>query len=369
MKFETNDRLGFTKLDATLIEYLLTNGFEEKNCTVSPLSFKAALALTALGAEGETQRQILDVLGFETVEEMTAWYASVLAGVAAFDERISGKDREICEYRVVNAIFHNTCCDGEFRESYRALAEKQLDAAAYSHSADKITKAVNDWVREQTAGMIPSIVEDVSESAAVLINALYLKSQWTESFRDSPLKEFTTFIGDTVEKEFIQRTAKFRYYEDETCQLVALPLKGGVSMAVLLGDGRDLSDKLSAAVSREVRVTMPKFEVETFLCRKELVNFLIAMGCGKLFARDGSAEFDPMFTKDIYVENILQKAKVKVDEKGLEAAAATAVIMTRTMAFFRQEEPVEFTADHPFQFVIFREDAAPELLFWGQIVG
>ena len=94
---------------------------------------------------------------------------------------------------------------------------------------------------------------------------------------------------------------------------------------------------------------------------------LKAIGCGKMFEDGGVAEFDPMFTKEVFVDDIIQKAKVKVDEKGLEAAAATAVIMTRATAVPNPEEPVEFTADHPFQFAIVREDEAPELLFWGQI--
>ena len=83
---------------------------------------------------------------------------------------------------------------------------------------------------------------------------------------------------------------------------------------------------------------------------------------------DGGAEFGPMFTKGIFVDDIIQKAKVKVDEKGLEAAAATAVVMMRNTALPNPEEPVEFTADHPFRFAIIRGDDAPELLFWGQVM-
>ena len=360
--------LGFDQLDARLLAFLRANGLEEKSFTVSPLSFKAALALTALGSEGETQRQILDVLGFETVEELSDWYASVLVGVANFDSRIWGEDKKDTAYRVVNAIFHNSACDGEFREDYRDLVARVLAAEASSWPAEEITNAVNQWVNDQTNGMIPSIVEDVHEAAAVLVNALYLKTKWTEPYNDSDLTDFTTVTGETVQKEFITRTEKYRYYEDDNCQMVVIPLQGGVSMALILGDGADLSGKLEAAESRKVHVTLPKFEVETSFDQKELVRFLQAAGCGRMFADGGIAEFDPMFTKEIYVDDIIQKAKVKVDEKGLEAAAATAVVMVRATAMPNPEEPVDFTADRPFQFVIFREDAAPELLFWGQIM-
>ena len=359
--------MGLNELDSKLIAYLRENGLADQSFTVSPLSLKAALALTALGAEGETQRQILDALGFESVEQMNDWYASVLVGVADFDGRIWGSDKNDSAYRVVNAIFHNAACDGEFREAYKELVAKALAAQASSYPAEEITNAVNQWVNDQTNGMIPSIVEDVHEAAAVLVNALYLKTKWPEPFMESDLTEFTTASGEKVQKEFITRTEKYRYYEDENCQLVILPLQGGINMALILGDGSRLSEKLANAQTRKVHVSLPKFEVESSFDQKELIYCLRAMGCDKMFM-DSVAEFDPMFTKGIYVDDIIQKAKVKVDEKGLEAAAATAVVMMRNTALPNPEEPVEFTADHPFQFMIFREDAAPELLFWGQIM-
>lgn len=358
--------LGLDELDAQLIAFLRANGLEQQSFTVSPLSLKAALALTCLGAEGETQQQILNALGFASVEELQAWYASVLAGVADFDSSVFGEDKADSAYRVVNAIFHNAACDGEFREAYKDLVSKVMGAYASSHDKNEITKAVNDWVNAQTNGMIPSIVDDVSESAAVLVNALYLKVKWSEPFNPSPMTDFTTASGETVQKEFITRTEKYRYYADDDCQLVVLPLQGGIQMVLVLGDGANLARKLADAEYRKTVVTLPKFEVESSFNEKELVKCLKAMGCGKMFV-DSVAEFDPMFTQGIFVDDIIQKAKVKVDEKGLEAAAATAVVMMRNTAMPNPEEPAVFTADRPFQFAIIREDEAPELLFWGQI--
>lgn len=359
--------LGFTELDNGMIAYLRANGKENESFAVSPLSLKAALALTALGAEGETQRQILEVLGFATVEELSAWYASVLVGTADFEGRIFGSDKSDCAYRIVNAIFHNTDCDGEFRPEYKEQAARILAAQASSHAAPEITEAINSWVRDQTDGMIPNLVQDASKSASVLVNALYLKTKWREAFGESPLSAFTTAAGEQVEKEFIQKTEKYSYYEDADCQLVIIPMQGGVNVALVLGDGAGLAEKLTKTSVRKVHVTLPKFEVETSLEDKQLVNYLKAAGCDRMFV-DGGAEFDPMFTEGIYVDDIIQKAKVKLDENGLEATAATAVIMMRNTAMPNPEQPVEFTADRPFQFVIYREDEAPELLFWGQIM-
>ena len=361
------ESMGFTELDSQLIAYLRENGLADQNFTVSPLSCKAALALAAMGAEGETLDQLLAALGFSDLDALAEWYATVLVGVADFDGRIFGKDKEDYAYRVVNAIFHNAACDGEFREAYKALVAHKLAAEAGSYDADKITAAINAWVNDQTQGMIPSIVEDASDAAAVLVNALYLKTKWPEAFHASDLTDFTTVHGETVQKEYITRTEKYRYYSDDAGQMVVIPLQGGVSIALILGDAGDLSAKLEQAQTRKVCVTMPKFEVETSLDKKELVKFLKSVGCSRMFV-DGTAQFDPMFTEGVYVDDIIHKAKVKVDENGLEAAAATAIVMMRNTALPNPEEPVEFTADRPFRFVIFREDGAPELLFWGQIM-
>ena len=84
---------------------------------------------------------------------------------------------------------------------------------------------------------------------------------------------------------------------------------------------------------------------------------------------EGIAEFDPMYTDGLYVEDILQKSKVHIDEEGLEAAAVTVIEMpTETIAEPEPETPEIFCADRPFSFYILKNGTSPELLFWGQIV-
>ena len=83
--------LGFTNFDSSLIAFLCENGYAEENFAVSPLSFRAALALAASGAEGETLNQLLAVMGFSSVEQMNAWYSDVLAGVDRFDDSFNSE--------------------------------------------------------------------------------------------------------------------------------------------------------------------------------------------------------------------------------------------------------------------------------------
>ena len=379
--------LGFTAFDSQLVEYLKQTGKADENFTVSPLSFKAALTMAALGAEGETQAQLLAALGFRNLEELRAWYSTVLAGAdnfeaffaemekenAAYQSRFPGfsssaanQERQSA-YRVVNSVWSNQDLPGEFRQSFLDDIAKTCRAEAYSAKAAELADAVNAWVKEQTNGLIPSILDDASEVSAVLVNALYLKSGWKSSFRKLEDRAFTTVSGETVQKPFMGKTSRLNYYSDEKTQLVRVPLQGGMSMVFVLGDDTNLAEKLSKAESRLVELTVPMFDVETSLDKKELVNYLRLLGCDRMFD-DQKAEFDPMYTSSLYVGDIIQKAKVHIDEEGLEAAAVTALVMHVSGMMPKPEEPVSFCADRPFSFYVVNGGETPELLFWGQIV-
>lgn len=375
--------LGFSAFDNQLVEYLKQAGRADENFTVSPLSFKAALTLAALGAEGETQAQLLEALGFQNTEELRAWYATVLAGVDGFDAFFTEMEQEAAEYPelfpgssdskersaaywVVNSVWSNQDLPGEFRQSFLEDIAKSCYAEAYSAKAAELADAVNAWVNEKTNGLIPSILDDASDTSAVLVNALYLKTGWEDGFSKLGDRDFTTRSGEKVQKPFMEQTSHMAYYKDEQTQLVSVPLQGGVSMVFVLGDDAGLAEKLGKAEYRLVDVTVPMIDVETTLDQKELVNYLKLLGCEKMFT--DNAEFDPMYTDPLCVADIIQKAKVHTDEEGLEAAAVTAIMMEATAMPDEPETPEIFCADQPFSFYILKDGASPELLFWGQIV-
>ena len=178
--------LGFSAFDNQLVEFLKQAGRADENFTVSPLSFKAALAMAVLGAEGETQTQLLNALDYQNVDQLRAWYATVLEGVDDFDaffdnldvSEFSGSSREerTAAYRVVNSVWSNKDLPGDFRPAFLDDIRKTCHAEAGSAPAAELADAVNAWVKEQTNGLIPAILKDASNYSAVLVNALYLKS-------------------------------------------------------------------------------------------------------------------------------------------------------------------------------------------------
>ena len=294
---------------------------------------------------------------FETFFDNLEEYGEIFSGSSGSKERTAA-------YRVVNSVWSNRDLPGEFRQAFLDDISGTCDAEAYSAKATELADAVNDWVNEETNGLIPRIVDDGSDTSAILVNALYLKSGWENGFAKLGDRDFTTCSGETVQKPFMTQTSRMRYYKDDQTQLVSVPLQGGVSMLFVLGDDTGLADKLNNAAYKLVEVSVPMFDVDTSLDQRELVDYLQLVGCGKMFTDE--AEFDPMYTDPLYVADIIQKAKVHIDEEGLEAAAVTAIMMETTSA--EPEIPEVFCADRPFSFYVLKDGETPELLFWGQIV-
>jgi serpin B len=107
---------------------------------------------------------------------------------------------------------------------------------------------------------------------------------------------------------------------------------------------------------------MPTFSYEW---DTSLRDTLSAMGMPLAFS--GGADFSGMTgNRALFIDDVLHKAFVAVDEEGTEAAAATAVIM-REAAPRQPASPIEFTVDRPFIFLI-RDRATGTILFIGRFL-
>lgn len=369
--------------NTAFISFMEEAGFKDKNYMVSPTSFRAALALAISGADGETKDELLKAMGFESTDAMLSWYSSVSRAVTAFSESLE-QDKAIFEenkeymeegaaspdgaFSLENSIWRNTKASGKLSKDYIQYVNEHFGAAAENVSADKITDAVNSWINENTNGMIPRISNDLSYADLILANTIYLRTSWRNDFWENATQpgDFTTKAGTTVEKEFMHQQDKFRYYEDENGKFVVLPMAGGINAVFILGDVEDVMEKMKTASYEEVDVSLPKFETESSFDQNELIAFCMSRGATSAFG--DKADFSLMSDEmSLCISDIIQKTKIKVDEDGIEAAAATVIMMTETAMI---EEPIvmEFHADKPFRYMLLTDSEAPELLFYGQIV-
>ena len=349
----------------SLISFIEKTSFKDKNYTISPTSFRAAMALAISGADKETKSELLNAMGFHDVNELNSWYMNVISSIDSFDDRLQINMKKNFEihffdngakathgaFNLQNSIWRNTNSSGTLSKKYIKYVKDNYNATA----------KVNLWINKNTNGLITSISDDLSNTDLILVNTLYLKTSWENEFPEYGTKEanFKTLSGKTVKKDFMQQKGEFRYYEDEKGKFVVLPMKGGINTIFILGDV-DAIDNLSKASYEDVYLKLPKFSFETAFSNNELMNFCKACGAKQAFTK--GADFSLMSDDDnLYITDIIQKTKIEVYESGIEVAAATDVSMALTgMVEFKEFK--EFIADEPFRYMIITDSEEPELL-------
>ena len=114
----------------------------------------------------------------------------------------------------------------------------------------------------------------------------------------------------------------------------------------------------------QVTLTMPRFEFESAF---GLSDALKTLGMTLAFtppSGSSGADFTGMYgSRDLYIQDVLHKAFVSVDERGTEATAATAVLVGVTS----MPQSATMTIDRPFLFLI-RDRVSGTVLFIGRVV-
>ncbi len=353
------------------------------NQVVSPASITTALAMTWGGARGETAAQMKRVLHFEGAP------GPVVQAAGALSKSLTDPARPVV-FRVANRLFGEKTFRFEtpFLDATRAAFGAGLEPADFRGATEKARSAINQWVEAQTEKRIRDLVPAGGidgETRLVLVNALYFLGDWQEPFTKEATSSAPFHLTAGTEKPVptMHRVDTLRLARQPGLMALELPYKGRqMSMLILLPDAAQgltaLEDSLSAAsYDRVVRglaptrvvVSLPKFEVNPAQSLS-LGDTLVALGMHDAFDRrkaDFTGIANPPDPADrLVISRVFHKAFVKVDEKGTEAAAATAVAMMRAGSAMVREEPIVFRADHPFLFFI-RDNATGLVVFMGRV--
>lgn len=347
-----------------------TRGFEwklntlmlrDKNYMFSPLSIKLALAMAANGAEGETQQEILSALG---IDDLDAFNAQVQEKIAAY-----GANEDV-RLSIANSVWLNRDYAGAQSARFNSGFLK-LMADYYGAEADTVTNAdgvekINGWIEQNTNGKIKDVLQD-SNFLAALVNAVYFKGAWLQQFREEMTAPdtFTSSDGSEKEVDFMHQTGYFDYYENNMVQMVRLPYEDtDIAMYIALPSVReiDLDRYIEKMEPRRVALSIPKFKVGF---DTELKDMLGQLGIKTAFSPE-NARFTNMIDEypyNIFLDKVIHKTYIDVDENGTEAAAVTVgLVGTGSVP---TEEPIEFTADGPFTYFIY-DEANGEILFLGR---
>jgi serpin B len=293
-------------------------------------------------------------------------------------------------FRVANRLFGEKAFrfEAPYLEATRTAYGATLEPVDFRTAPESARGLINGWVEAQTEKRIRDLVPAggvTGETRLVLVNAIYFLGDWLHPFEKEATSPAPFHLSDRERKDVptMHRTETLRLGRRPGYLALELPYKGRqMSMLVLLPDtvsglpsleaslgGEALEETVAALTPTRVALALPKFEVDPPESLS-LGDHLAAMGMGVAFDRvkaDFTGIANPKDPRDrLYIGKVFHKAFVKVDEKGTEAAAATAVAMLRASAAAPREEPVPFKADHPFLFVI-RDNATGLVVFMGRV--
>lgn len=351
-------------------------GKENGNLFFSPYSISSALAMTYAGAQGKTAADMARTLElpFEGQRVATAF------GGLMQDLNKPGQPRKY-KLSIANRLWGQKgyVFSPEFLKLTREAYGAGLEELDFTKAPDASRQAINAWVEKATQDRIKDLLPPGSvanDTRLVLTNAIYFKASWQDGFSPSVTKseDFKAAAGKTVKVDMMHHQEVLKALDDDTFQMVQLPYEDReLSMVVLLprkADGLAALEKQLTAQNLQkwsgqtkaynVALALPKFR---FTSEFSLKKVLSDMGMASAFSND--ADFSGMATAEkLHIDAVIHKAFVAVDEKGTEAAAATAVLMRPTSA--QVAPPLAFRADHPFVFLI-RDNATGSILFMGRV--
>jgi serpin B len=336
--------------------------------------------MTYAGARGETEQQMAQTLHFMLSQELIHQAFNALdLDLASRGEEVDEEENEPFRLHVANSIWGQRGYEfkPEFLDTLARNYGAGLRIVDYVAAAEEARQAINQWVSDQTEEKIkdlipPGLLDELTR--LVLANAIYFKASWFYPFNEEGTQDgaFHIIDGGEVQVPMMFQEETFRYSAGEGYQAIELPYVGQeLAMIILLPELGEFagfekglsSERLSGILddmsSQSVVLTMPKFKYESEF---RLSEALIKMGMQAPFAK---ADFSGMDgTRDLFISEVVHKAFIAVDEKGTEAAAATAVLMRLTAA---PSEPVEMTIDHPFIYLI-RDSTTGSILFMGRVL-
>jgi serpin B len=337
-------------------------GSLNQNTTCSPLSALMALAMVGLGAKGGTLTQMEEVLG-GSIQETLAPFAATLRPLLASvgDEEREADDEDApdpAQASLANATWIQEDLDVEeqFLEDLSRWFDSGLFTADFTddHAREDAREDMNEFAEVNTNGLIKDLVSEnalSTDTRLTLINALHLKAAWHKELEDAGTDDFTLPDGSTTAVPMLKGKGS-GWYEDSAAQATSLPTYGDeLSLVVVrpqdtIGDvlatwshGEPLPGEKKAALPAlldavlnppedlgTIDLTLPGFDLSTDL---ELAEVLTHLGMTDLFT--AGADLTGI-APDLFVSGVIQKAVTTVDEKGMEAAAATAAVVDTTSA-------------------------------------
>ena len=356
-----------------------------ENIFYSPYGINAALSILANGATGDTQAEILHALSVDNVEILNDGHKNFSDFTATnYGETFAEANLLLVDKKVIGRGI-----DKNFRRTVTDVYKSEVREADFSGNLDGERKKITNFVKDKTRGFIPDYKSIVTaDTLTDLLNVVYFKGDWALQFdaRHTGDADFTNRDGSKSPVKMMNKTfdEEIAYCADENFCGIKLPYSANAAMLLILPrDEKSLDvaelwhnqpveyrEKFLDSLQHlypfdgKVVVRLPKFELDI---ENSLVENLKAIGIQKVFS-NGAELFNIVNDTPLKIGNAKHRAKVKVDERGTEAAAITEIALMETSApnFNKPPKIVYFEAERPFLFVI-RDTQSGVTLFAGVV--
>ena len=347
-----NEYVGHSARLASFYDKLYKNLLDgEKSGVISPVNIYMALSLLAECTDGNSRKEILDVIGVENIEQLREQSKMIWAFNSCDDEH--GKSI------LANSIW----IDGELPVKEECVEYLKNDHFASAFNGDfddpAYVNALKQWLSDMTNGLLDECINGIEipkETLAVLASTLYYKARWYNEYYETENGKFDgvdcVFNVKKDEGGLIYKGNGFTAYSDQ--------LSDGSTMWFFLPDeGKTVTDVLKEGVisytngpgknykQYDVTVRMPDFDVDYNESIKDEIAKLGIKEC----MDENKANFSAMTDADLYVGNIIHAARFKADKEGVEGAAYTIVLLEGN-AMPVEKEKYDFNLDRPFVFVV-----------------
>jgi len=342
----------------------------QRNIVVSPVSAAMACGMTYNGTEGQTRRELADMLGWNDFSERE---------INQYHQRLIhyyNNQTGAITLNIANSIWHNSALE-VYPEFLRKNSE-YFSVFQSSFENKNFAREINQWARRETNGHIDKILENSSpEDLLYIINATYFRGDWKHEFNASKTTDSYFYLEDGTQKrtQMMWQKADLNYYRNGSFQMVELPYENeSFCMYILLPDSNMSLNRLISNMDfetwerhksqlsrkRNINFGMPRFRCEYSVGMKELME---SMGVNNLF-ETGSADLSGISDKRLSISEVMHKSAIEVDEKGTEATAATS--LAKSFTTLVDDNPFNLVVNRPFVFAI-EEKQSNSLLFMGKI--
>jgi serpin B len=352
------------------------------NLFFSGTSLREALGVAYLGAKGDTATEMSSALRLDKDAAKSA--TSAKDEIAGWESARGGANLDIANRVWIDKSF----------QPLPAFASASLDSYGapsdpidFSHAADPSRITINGWVAGKTHDRIKDLLPAGSvnsDTRFVITNAIWFKGDWASAFKKEQTSDEPFAVAGAKDRPNVatmHQTSNFGFAHVDGVKMLEMKYeKSDLAMDVVLPDDANglskIEDSLSSAkfatwtsalANNRVVVSLPKAK---FSWGQKMNEPLEALGMKTAFI-DGKGDFTGIAPAratggQLYVSAVFHKAFVAIDEKGTEAAAATAVVGARATAVMIEPPPQVFKADHPYLFVI-RDVKRGRILFMGRV--